>query len=243
MRLPRYVFTKDIKSSWQVANGVAGFFLAKHVNCPPTQIDTSSFFFYLIIVHISRDIFNLSVWMYGWAGTWPSGCGRWRQLEHRLFGTRPSSARVPLDLELPDRLRAMTFLFFVLFLGDAIHSTPHCCPVSPSASPVPPQCLPSVSPVPVHIPYALCTCFYISSHSDSQIPTLALNRGSGTLGLIQALRELKYPGSITTISQEPDLIIDRTKLSKALKRNPFCFQKYQVNEPSSSGVRMQFVAC
>lgn len=47
--------------------------------------------FYLIIVHISRDIFNLSVWMYGWAGTWSSGCGRWRQLEHRLFGTRPSS--------------------------------------------------------------------------------------------------------------------------------------------------------
>ncbi|CRL18584.1 unnamed protein product [Penicillium camemberti] len=52
---------------------------------------------------------------------------------------------------------------------------------------------------------------------------MRLPRGSGTLGLIQALRELKYPGSITTISQEPDLIIDRTKLSKALKRNPFCF--------------------
>lgn len=33
---------------------------------------------------------------------------------------------------------------------------------------------------------------------------------------MQALRELKYPGHITIISQEPDVIIDRTKLSKAL---------------------------
>ncbi|KAJ5096312.1 hypothetical protein NUU61_005668 [Penicillium alfredii] len=40
--------------------------------------------------------------------------------------------------------------------------------------------------------------------------------GSGTLGVIQALRELKYPGQITIISREPYLIIDRTKLSKAL---------------------------
>lgn len=40
--------------------------------------------------------------------------------------------------------------------------------------------------------------------------------GSGTLGLIQAIRELDYKGGITIISREPNLIIDRTKLSKAL---------------------------
>lgn len=40
--------------------------------------------------------------------------------------------------------------------------------------------------------------------------------GSGTLGLIQAIRELNFPGSVTIISREPNLIIDRTKLSKAL---------------------------
>lgn len=34
------------------------------------------------------------------------------EIEHRLFGTRPSSARVPLDIELPDRFRAMTFFYF-----------------------------------------------------------------------------------------------------------------------------------
>ena len=65
-------------------------------------------------------------------------------------------------------------------------------------------------------PSSLCTCFYISSRSNNWIPILTTNRGSGTLGLIQALRELKYPGAITIISKEPDLIIDRTKLSKAL---------------------------
>ncbi|KAI9925704.1 hypothetical protein ASPWEDRAFT_113368 [Aspergillus wentii DTO 134E9] len=40
--------------------------------------------------------------------------------------------------------------------------------------------------------------------------------GSGTLGVVQAIRELKYKGTITIISKEPNLIIDRTKLSKAL---------------------------
>ncbi|KAJ5757102.1 uncharacterized protein N7511_007284 [Penicillium nucicola] len=49
---------------------------------------------------------------------------------------------------------------------------------------------------------------------------IVVGGGSGTLGLIQALRELKYPGQITIISQEPDLIIDRTKLSKALIADP-----------------------
>lgn len=49
---------------------------------------------------------------------------------------------------------------------------------------------------------------------------LTLNSGSGTIGTVQALRELKYPGSITIISREPDIIIDRTKLSKALISDP-----------------------
>lgn len=42
------------------------------------------------------------------------------------------------------------------------------------------------------------------------------NSGSGTLGVVHALRELKYPGQITIISKERHVIIDRTKLSKAL---------------------------
>ncbi|KAJ5951729.1 Pyridine nucleotide-disulfide oxidoreductase dimerization [Penicillium vulpinum] len=54
------------------------------------------------------------------------------------------------------------------------------------------------------------------SVSQPKEKVVVIGGGSGTLGLIQALRELKYPGAITIISQEPDLIIDRTKLSKAL---------------------------
>ncbi|KAJ6032977.1 hypothetical protein N7444_010748 [Penicillium canescens] len=49
---------------------------------------------------------------------------------------------------------------------------------------------------------------------------IVVGGGSGTLGLIQALRELKYPGQITIITREPYLIIDRTKLSKALIADP-----------------------
>lgn len=49
---------------------------------------------------------------------------------------------------------------------------------------------------------------------------LTLHSGSGTIGLVQTLRELKYPGSITVISREPDFVIDRTKLSKALIADP-----------------------
>ncbi|KAI2701474.1 uncharacterized protein N7518_000644 [Penicillium psychrosexuale] len=52
--------------------------------------------------------------------------------------------------------------------------------------------------------------------SQPKEKVVVIGGGSGTLGLIQALRELKYPGAITIISKEPDLIIDRTKLSKAL---------------------------
>lgn len=53
---------------------------------------------------------------------------------------------------------------------------------------------------------------YLSLRTDIANST----SGSGTLGLIQAIRELKYQGGITIISREPNLIIDRTKLSKAL---------------------------
>ena len=117
----------------------------------------------------------------------------------------------------------MTFLFFDFFYG-MLFKLLLIASLLPSASPVPPQCLHSVYTVSTQRPQCpqclLCTCFYISSHSDNYIPTLTPNRGSGTLGLIQALRELKYPGSITIISQEPDLIIDRTKLSKALITDP-----------------------
>lgn len=49
---------------------------------------------------------------------------------------------------------------------------------------------------------------------------LTVRSGSGTIGTVQTLRELKYPGSITIISREPDIIIDRTKLSKALIPDP-----------------------
>ncbi|PYH90366.1 AIF-like mitochondrial oxidoreductase [Aspergillus ellipticus CBS 707.79] len=40
--------------------------------------------------------------------------------------------------------------------------------------------------------------------------------GSGAFGVVQAIRDLKYKGAVTVISSEPNLIIDRTKLSKAL---------------------------
>jgi NADH dehydrogenase FAD-containing subunit len=40
--------------------------------------------------------------------------------------------------------------------------------------------------------------------------------GSGSLGLVQTLRELGFRGSITLLTREPNLPLDRTKLSKAL---------------------------
>ncbi|KAL4869681.1 hypothetical protein BDV12DRAFT_185005 [Aspergillus spectabilis] len=52
--------------------------------------------------------------------------------------------------------------------------------------------------------------------------------GSGTLGVILAIRELGYTGAITIISREPNLIIDRTKLSKALIPDP---EKLQWRSP------------
>lgn len=42
------------------------------------------------------------------------------------------------------------------------------------------------------------------------------NSGSGTMGAVQALREQGFKGEITIISREPNLPLDRTKLSKAL---------------------------
>ena len=41
-------------------------------------------------------------------------------------------------------------------------------------------------------------------------------RGSGAMGAVQALREQGFKGAVTIISSEPNLPIDRTKLSKAL---------------------------
>ncbi|KAL5334840.1 hypothetical protein BJX70DRAFT_402139 [Aspergillus crustosus] len=52
--------------------------------------------------------------------------------------------------------------------------------------------------------------------------------GSGTLGVILAIRELGYTGAITIISCEPNLIIDRTKLSKVLIPDP---EKLQWRSP------------
>ncbi len=42
------------------------------------------------------------------------------------------------------------------------------------------------------------------------------DRGSGAMGAVQGLREQGFKGSVTLISSEPNLPIDRTKLSKAL---------------------------
>ncbi|KAL2841468.1 hypothetical protein BJX68DRAFT_245447 [Aspergillus pseudodeflectus] len=52
--------------------------------------------------------------------------------------------------------------------------------------------------------------------------------GSGTLGVVLAIRELGYNGAITIITREPSLIIDRTKLSKALIPDP---EKIQWRSP------------
>ncbi|KAJ8103672.1 hypothetical protein POJ06DRAFT_298136 [Lipomyces tetrasporus] len=49
---------------------------------------------------------------------------------------------------------------------------------------------------------------------------VVIGGGSGTFGVVQALRELKFKGSITVISLEPNLPLDRTKLSKALIQDP-----------------------
>ncbi|KAJ5108688.1 Apoptosis-inducing factor 1 [Penicillium angulare] len=53
-----------------------------------------------------------------------------------------------------------------------------------------------------------------SVNSDEKV--VIVGGGSGTFGVIQSLREQRYTGQITIISKEPDYVIDRTKLSKAL---------------------------
>ncbi|KAF7713875.1 Uncharacterized protein PECH_000785 [Penicillium ucsense] len=58
------------------------------------------------------------------------------------------------------------------------------------------------------------------SVSNAEDKVVVVGGGSGTMGLVQSLRELKYPGSITIISKEPEIVIDRTKLSKALIADP-----------------------
>jgi len=50
-------------------------------------------------------------------------------------------------------------------------------------------------------------------HSEKVV---VVGGGSGAMGAVQALREQGFKGSITMISSEPNLPIDRTKLSKAL---------------------------
>ncbi|CAG8145883.1 unnamed protein product [Penicillium nalgiovense] len=70
------------------------------------------------------------------------------------------------------------------------------------------------------LPSLLCYSQIPSASMPPLVSYIPMHIGSGTLGLIQAVRELKYPGAITIISQEPDLIIDRTKLSKALISDP-----------------------
>ncbi|PKY00620.1 putative AIF-like mitochondrial oxidoreductase [Aspergillus campestris IBT 28561] len=52
--------------------------------------------------------------------------------------------------------------------------------------------------------------------APSQEKVVIVGGGSGALGVLQSIRQLKYTGSLTMISREPNLIIDRTKLSKAL---------------------------
>ncbi|ODM24155.1 hypothetical protein SI65_02138 [Aspergillus cristatus] len=60
----------------------------------------------------------------------------------------------------------------------------------------------------------------VKGSAEAEGGVVVVGGGSGTLGLIQAIRELKYKGPITIISREPNLIIDRTKLSKALIPDP-----------------------
>ncbi|KAH8692391.1 hypothetical protein BGW36DRAFT_303658 [Talaromyces proteolyticus] len=56
----------------------------------------------------------------------------------------------------------------------------------------------------------------LSCSSSSQEKVVVIGGGSGSLGTVQTLRELKFKGSITLLTKESNLIIDRTKLSKAL---------------------------
>ncbi|KAE8146741.1 hypothetical protein BDV25DRAFT_143424 [Aspergillus avenaceus] len=57
-------------------------------------------------------------------------------------------------------------------------------------------------------------------HASAPEKLVIVGGGSGTFGVVEAIRELKYKGAITIISREPNLPLDRTKLSKALISDP-----------------------
>ncbi|KAL8721318.1 MAG: hypothetical protein Q9225_001978 [Loekoesia sp. 1 TL-2023] len=52
--------------------------------------------------------------------------------------------------------------------------------------------------------------------AQGQEKVVVVGGGSGAMGAVQALREQGFQGHITIISKEPNLPLDRTKLSKAL---------------------------
>ncbi|KAL8696930.1 MAG: hypothetical protein Q9201_007406 [Fulgogasparrea decipioides] len=56
----------------------------------------------------------------------------------------------------------------------------------------------------------------VKCRAQGQEKVIVVGGGSGAMGTVQALREQGFQGEITMISKEPNLPIDRTKLSKAL---------------------------
>ncbi|KAL8727163.1 MAG: hypothetical protein Q9181_005805 [Wetmoreana brouardii] len=56
----------------------------------------------------------------------------------------------------------------------------------------------------------------VKCRAQGQEKVVVVGGGSGAMGTVQALREQGFQGQITMISKEPNLPIDRTKLSKAL---------------------------
>ncbi|PWY77107.1 AIF-like mitochondrial oxidoreductase [Aspergillus heteromorphus CBS 117.55] len=60
----------------------------------------------------------------------------------------------------------------------------------------------------------------IKCSASSPEKLVIVGGGSGAFGIVKAIRDLKYKGAVTIISSEPNLIIDRTKLSKALIADP-----------------------
>ena len=65
-------------------------------------------------------------------------------------------------------------------------------------------------------PSPLSGLFSILGQNADDVLVLSSYSGSGAMGAVQALREESFKGSVTIISAEPNLPIDRTKLSKAL---------------------------
>ncbi|KAI4271205.1 MAG: hypothetical protein L6R35_006558, partial [Caloplaca aegaea] len=56
----------------------------------------------------------------------------------------------------------------------------------------------------------------VKCKAQGQEKIVVVGGGSGAMGAVQALREQGFKGDITMVSKEPNLPIDRTKLSKAL---------------------------